>query len=336
MRKTPKISVVIPSYNSIKTLPATLKSIFKQEFEDFEIVIVDDGSTDKTAEVVKDWQGKEAIIKYVYQENKGLAGARNAGIRNAAGEYILFLDADDVIKPNHLKSLYKKSLSFNKQKKVAFSDTLFWVGTKILKRSYGDIAGYKQGESTEKFLAINYMPGVHSILFPRLAIKAAGFFDQTLVGAEDHDFYIRISLAGWRFYSTNLATAVYRVAPGSMSFGRKQVERIARARIQISEKYLEKKTSKKVEKALYEKLQLAYVELGRYWLREGKKKKAIGFFKKAEKVPATMPTKKKVMIWSSKILPIIPLTVWNIKDRLIQPELKQAIDRNLGTQAYEK
>jgi len=336
MRKTPKISIVIPSYNSVKTLSATLKSIFKQSFEDFEIVIVDDGSTDNTAKVVQDWQEKEAIIKYVYQENKGLAGARNQGIRNASGEYILFLDADDVIKPNHLKSLYKKSLSFNKQKKIAFSDTLFWVGTKILKRSYGDIAGYKQGESTEKFLAINYMPGVHSILFPCSAIKTAGFFDQTLVGAEDHDLYIRIALAGWRFYSTDQATAIYRVAPGSMSFGRKQVERIARARIQIAKKYLAKKTSKEVKKALYEKLQLAYIELGRYWLREGNRKKAINFFNKAEKVPTIMPTKKRIMIWTSKIIPIIPLTFWNIKDRLIQPELKQAIDRNLGTQAYEQ
>ncbi len=94
--KSPKTSVVIPTYNRAKLLPHSIESVLSQTFQDFELIIVDDGSIDKTEKVVKKFQKKDKRIFYYFQENKGPATTRNVGIKKAKGEYIAFLDSDDM------------------------------------------------------------------------------------------------------------------------------------------------------------------------------------------------------------------------------------------------
>ncbi|MGH7884319.1 MAG: glycosyltransferase family 2 protein, partial [Thermodesulfobacteriota bacterium] len=96
----PLISVIIPTYNRAHFLPEAIESIRKQNYLSIEIIIVDDGSTDNTKQLVQNL-GKS--IKYIYQENKGPAAARNAGLRGVNGEIIGFLDSDDLWPPNKLK-----------------------------------------------------------------------------------------------------------------------------------------------------------------------------------------------------------------------------------------
>ena len=98
---TPKISVVIPTYNCGALIPEALDSIFAQTFTDFEVIVVDDGSTDNTRDVVSRYRED---IRYIYQNNKGVSAARNAGIKEARGQYIAFLDADDLWLPEKLAS----------------------------------------------------------------------------------------------------------------------------------------------------------------------------------------------------------------------------------------
>ncbi|KAA3661579.1 MAG: glycosyltransferase family 2 protein, partial [Chloroflexi bacterium] len=98
----PTVSVIIPSYNYANFLPEAVESIFNQTFQDFEVIVVDDGSTDNTQEVVQTFMVRDRF-HYIYQENQGLAATRNTGLRAAKGDFVAFLDADDIILPNKLE-----------------------------------------------------------------------------------------------------------------------------------------------------------------------------------------------------------------------------------------
>ncbi len=101
------ISVVVPVYNVEKILPYSLESIINQTYKKLEIIIVNDGSTDSSPEICNEYAKKDGRIKLINQKNKGLSGARNAGIDVANGKYISFIDSDDVISSNFFSYLYK-------------------------------------------------------------------------------------------------------------------------------------------------------------------------------------------------------------------------------------
>ncbi|MEO6860501.1 MAG: glycosyltransferase family A protein, partial [Microcoleus sp.] len=96
---TKNVSVVIPSYNSTQFLPEAIESVLEQSYPPFEVIVVDDGSTDETKEVCD----RYPTVKYVYQNNQGVAAARNTGLRVSTGEYILFLDSDDCLLPEAIE-----------------------------------------------------------------------------------------------------------------------------------------------------------------------------------------------------------------------------------------
>src|ERR1043165_296320 len=102
----PFFSIVIPTYNRALLLPAAIESVIAQTFSNWELIIVDDGSTDNTREVVSSYPDKR--IKYIYQNNAERSAARNNGIGHSDGTYICFLDSDDYYLPERLESLYKK------------------------------------------------------------------------------------------------------------------------------------------------------------------------------------------------------------------------------------
>lgn len=100
-----QISIIVPCYNSQDFIAATLESVLEQSYLNWECILVNDGSQDKTEEELKKWVKKDNRFKYYYQENKGLSGARNAGLKLAKGEFIYFLDADDLLAENTINSL---------------------------------------------------------------------------------------------------------------------------------------------------------------------------------------------------------------------------------------
>ncbi len=97
------VSVIMPTYNRRNYIRESLDSVLAQDFSGFEVIVVDDGSTDGTEEEIRPYEGR---IRYIRQENRGAGVARNVGIRNARGTYIAFMDSDDLSRPSHLKSLY--------------------------------------------------------------------------------------------------------------------------------------------------------------------------------------------------------------------------------------
>lgn len=102
------ISVIVPIYNVEEYLPACIESILNQTYKDFEILLIDDGSTDNSGKICDKYAGKDKRCIVIHQQNKGLSGARNTGLDNVKGEYISFIDGDDYIHPQMFEILYKE------------------------------------------------------------------------------------------------------------------------------------------------------------------------------------------------------------------------------------
>jgi len=108
-----KVSVILPVFNEAKYIKATLYSIINQNFSDYEVIVIDDGSTDDTLNIVeKTFEGLSLPHQIIHQENSGVSSARNKGISLARGEYIVFVDGDDYILTNHLSQLYNEGYDF--------------------------------------------------------------------------------------------------------------------------------------------------------------------------------------------------------------------------------
>jgi glycosyltransferase involved in cell wall biosynthesis len=103
MSDIPKISVVIATYNRASFLAETIDSVLQQRFQDFELIVVDDGSTDQTRTLIESYGSR---IRYLYHENRGPSAARNLGVRHSRAAWIAFQDSDDLTEPNHLETLY--------------------------------------------------------------------------------------------------------------------------------------------------------------------------------------------------------------------------------------
>ena len=109
-----KISVIIPVYNCAEYIGATLKSVINQDFEDYEIIVIDDGSTDDSLKVINETLNNCGVpYEVIHQENKGVSVARNHGIEMSSGQYLVFVDGDDIVLENHLSELYDPNYDFN-------------------------------------------------------------------------------------------------------------------------------------------------------------------------------------------------------------------------------
>ena len=109
-----KVSVIVPVYNLSQYIGSTLDSIINQDFKSFELIVIDDGSTDDSLDVIKDKLSKSLIsYKVIHQENSGVSSARNRGIDEAQGEYLVFVDGDDYVTGNHLSELYNGESDFS-------------------------------------------------------------------------------------------------------------------------------------------------------------------------------------------------------------------------------
>lgn len=108
-----KISVIMPAYNSEKKIAMSINSVLTQSHKNLELLIINDGSIDKTEEVILKCKNKDARISYYSIENSGSAVARNVGLKNATGKYVAFIDSDDCIEKNFLELLYSHAIKYN-------------------------------------------------------------------------------------------------------------------------------------------------------------------------------------------------------------------------------
>jgi glycosyltransferase involved in cell wall biosynthesis len=209
---SPVVSVIIPTYQSAETLPRALDSVLRQEFQDFEIIVVDDGSTDDTRAVVEGVMAADSRVRYLYQENQGPAVARNKGVANASAELIAFLDADDewyphklqeqveILRENpHIDFVISDSLSINavNNQSIAYSSLHAHVIQNLkMKRvqESNDVYIILNGQLRQTIYERNFI-NTSTVVMRKGVFREAGGFDPTWRGPEDKDFWIRLPLS---------------------------------------------------------------------------------------------------------------------------------------------
>ena len=181
-------SIIIPSYNRAKFLQSTINSVQKQTFTDWECIVVDDGSTDNTQEVVEKITKEDVRVKYIYQENAERGAARNNGAANANGEYFCFLDSDDSFLENHLQTLYDAIQKHFPKKALFFTNAYNLLSSgEMVDRYCPDIKNY---DNYEYILNYTFNPAracLHRDIFDDFQ------FNPDIPGLEDLDLWLRIA-----------------------------------------------------------------------------------------------------------------------------------------------
>lgn len=167
------ISVIIPVYNTEKYLERCLDSVVKQQFKDIEIICVDDGSTDSSLSILRNYANKNSKIKIIHQENKGLSAARNTGLENSKGEYVLFVDSDDELEINAIDNLYQGILIENVDAVLGRVKLIFeeYTEKKIEYESYFSIK-YSGVQKLNDDIINNFYVCAWGILYKREVIDA--------------------------------------------------------------------------------------------------------------------------------------------------------------------
>lgn len=188
---SPKISIILPTYNRAYIIEKAIQSVLKQTYQDFEIIIIDDGSKDDTEKIIRGFKEKDNRIKYIsFDANKGAAAARNAGIKMSKGEYITFQDSDDEWVIDKLEK-QMKVIETSSENIVVYCG--FW-------RIDGDEKIYipdinilnREGNINKELLKGNFVD-TPSILLPKKNLEKVGMFDENLSRLQDWDLAIRLS-----------------------------------------------------------------------------------------------------------------------------------------------
>ena len=202
----PLISVIVPCFNYGNYIADTLESVQRQSYDKWECIVVDDGSTDNSREVVNNFIASDSRFTYIYQENQGLSAARNSGMKRSTGKYIQYLDSDDCLQPDKLRSQCE-FLEKNLEIDIVYGRVTLFTDDNLaqIRSSEWSYSGpWKPGISEpglgaqRSLLHFNTI-AVNTVLMRGSVIESVGFFDETLKGVEDWDFWLRCAVAGCRF-----------------------------------------------------------------------------------------------------------------------------------------
>lgn len=229
----PLFSVVIPAYNAAATVVSAVRSALAQTVRELEVVVVDDGSTDGTAAAVRTI--RDPRVRLVSQTNRGLPGARNAGVAHARGKFIAFLDSDDMLLANYLR-LSHDALTTVPDAGFAYTDAyVFDAGTgRVRERSAmarcnpPTPAPEDPGLFLAAILRSNFV--YVSTVVPRHVLDAVGGFAEHRRSSEDYELWLRILLAGYRAAWVPGRHALYRKHPAQMS---KDLVTMARSLVEV-------------------------------------------------------------------------------------------------------
>ncbi len=185
------ISVIIPTYNRQLLLEKALLSVLNQTLQCDEIIIVDDGSEDETRNLVASFQRNSGNpIRYIYQDNKGAAAARNTGIRNAAGEWLCFLDSDDRFAENKIEVQYP-AMRKNPDYLISHTREIWYRRGRLLNQKKKHAPPH--GKIFKKCLEMCVI-GMSTVMVHKKIFTEYGLFDESLPCCEDYDFWLRVSM----------------------------------------------------------------------------------------------------------------------------------------------
>jgi glycosyltransferase involved in cell wall biosynthesis len=213
----PLVSIIIPCYNGADYLEQALKSVQWQTWQHWECIVVDDGSIDRSAEVFYNFTKGDNRFRYFYQTNNGLAAARNSGLDLSKGDYIQFLDDDDILLPQRLENCIQTFLSHPESDIVYTEYVCFQKGRGFTQ----DLpAKLPEADTVRAFLFQfdrKFIIPVHSFLFRSRIIKKNKFNPKIGSHGEDIDCWIRIAIDGARFYYLDEILAIYRYSLGTLA-----------------------------------------------------------------------------------------------------------------------
>lgn len=285
MENRNEISVIIPVFNGEKFIKRTLDNVFNQTFLPKEVIIVDDGSKDKTVEIVnkyiKDNIKLEKCLKIFYQENKGAGAARNKALENVSSEWIAFLDSDDLWEKQKLE-IINKIIIKNPEIGIITHDEYEVEENNLDIKKY--IPRHKNLKNENLFLQLckGNIFSTSCMTIKKDVIEKAGKFDETLLSAQDYDFWIRCSEYSKVIYLENpLATYVIRSNNITSNTYRRY-----KCEMKICKKYLEKmilKFGKKESRKIIIKRVIQIHKVGLYLSL--KNKQFLSFFKIFLKFP---------------------------------------------------
>ena len=212
---SPKVSVIIPSYKTANLIARCLDTVMAQTFQDFEAIVVNDGSPD-TPELEKVLAPYMDRIVYIKQENKRCAGARNTAIKHARGEFLAFLDSDDTWYPEHLASQMQQ-FTDDPALDLAYCNSLL-VGDPSRESPFMDRCPSNGPANFESLVLETCQIPISTVVVRKASILKAGGFDETLPRCDDYDMWVRTAFHGAKVgYIRKLTVHMYIGRPGSMS-----------------------------------------------------------------------------------------------------------------------
>jgi glycosyltransferase involved in cell wall biosynthesis len=188
--KSPRVTVIIPAYNAIRYIAETMETVITQTYQDFEVLIVNDGSTDDTPNWVSQFCQQEAKVRMISQVNKGLPGARNTGIKESRGEYIAILDADDLWEPTKLQ---KQVDSLDSHPEAGLCYTWTALADSEGKATGRVVTSHAEGKVWQQLTEINFVCCGSTPMIRRHCFETVGFFAEDLLFSEDWDMWLRIA-----------------------------------------------------------------------------------------------------------------------------------------------
>ncbi len=218
-----KVSVIIPCYNAEKYISETLESVFNQTFKDYEVLLIDDGSTDNSLSLVREQYGGR--VRIFTQKNKGVAAARNVGLAQSVGEYLSFLDADDIWLPEKLE-LQTQFLDVNKEVDLVYSDTYEFNDAKgVFPKTWFQKRKHFTGSVFKEIFIANFIPTL-TVTIRKTCLLDSGYFDEDLdlLGCEDGNLWMRIAL-NHKIGCLEKPLGKYRINPGGLSHRRVEINK---------------------------------------------------------------------------------------------------------------
>jgi teichuronic acid biosynthesis glycosyltransferase TuaG len=221
----PLVSVIMPAFNAEAYIADAIRSVVDQTYGNWELLVVDDGSEDATAEIVRGLSSADARIKYVYQRNGGQGKARNTGIRNSSGELVAFLDSDDLWEREKL-SLQLKIIG-ETGADVVFTDGVIFGADDATQpltdfSSTTDLIGCGKMSGEQMFRRLFVANGIPvlSVVVKRAALERVNLFDESrrYQNCEDYDLWLKLAGNGATFYGMGEKLVRYRRHEGAMTF----------------------------------------------------------------------------------------------------------------------
>jgi glycosyltransferase involved in cell wall biosynthesis len=232
-----RVSVIVPCYNQAQYIEAAVDSLFAQKHTNWECIIINDGSTDNSAEVAGGLATRDSRVRVISQRNRGLATARNRGLAAATGSFIQFLDADDLLEPEKL-SCHLSAFKERPELDISYGDSWFLLegseGERVAVPPCAHVATDAVAEFVLNWSTTLCIP-VHAFLYRQSCFERWGTFDERLPTHEDWDLHLRFAAAGALYGFVPGRSSLYRIRASSMA---RQLDAMHRGRCLVLSKHL--------------------------------------------------------------------------------------------------